>query len=83
MTGAKTNRVDVAFEALRYPDGRPFIALLLPRDRDRHGERERLFSLDLNPSMTVAEAQVLAAALNRCVTHIGLTTRTGDGSPAG
>jgi hypothetical protein len=77
MSGVQTNRVDVAFETHQYPDGRPFIALLLSRDGGAVAYRDRLFTLDLVANMTVEEAMTLARALNQCVTQLGMTTTGG------
>jgi hypothetical protein len=68
-----TNRVEVTFQVLYYPDGQPFIALVFSREGEMVAGGDKLFSFDLAHGTTADEAATIAQVLNRCVTHLAMT----------
>jgi hypothetical protein len=72
MPETHRSRTAVRFEVVQSPEGEPVIVLVLTPESETSPVPNRMFTLDLAPGMTPEEAAILAQALNRCVTHLGM-----------
>jgi hypothetical protein len=72
MPETHRSRTAVGFEVVQSPEGEPVIVLVLTPESETNPVPNRMFTLDLAPGMTPEEAAILAQALNRCVTHLGM-----------
>jgi hypothetical protein len=72
MPETHRSRTAVGFEVEQSPEGEPVIVLVLTPESEANPVPNRMFTLDLAPGMTAEEAAILAQALNRCVTHLGM-----------
>ena len=65
-----TNRAAVSFQVQQSPSGELTIALLLTREGETAPAQDKVFAFDLLPDLELWEANTLAEALSRCVTHL-------------
>ena len=71
VTSHTTSDAEVSFEVRQDHEGRPYIGLVLTRD-GKPAAGDKMFTLELVPDLTPEEVEMLAQALNRCVTHLGM-----------
>jgi hypothetical protein len=70
VRGHTISGAEVSFE-VRQEQGCPYIALVLTRE-GKPAAGDKMFTLELVPDLTPEEVEMLAQALNRCVTHLGM-----------